>query len=116
MTRVVSESEFKGLLAVCLTHLAGQLRVPKSVTGPGRSGAIASVYVSHMLGLPWIPYGQPCPDKLRPLLIVDTARKTGATLRKAERLYGDGATITTWVLDEPPRVRFWYEREAGSPT
>jgi hypothetical protein len=27
----------------------------KAVTGPGRSGAVASAYASHFLNIPWIP-------------------------------------------------------------
>jgi len=105
--RVVSPDEF---VAVLRDRLAGVQA--RAVVGPGRSGAVASVYASHMLGIPFLPYGTKCPDHLRPLLVVDTARKSGATLRKAERYYGDGDTVTVWVFDEPPRVRFWYEREA----
>lgn len=106
MSKVVTEAEFAAALREAL---AGA--VARGVVGPGRSGAIASVYASHMLGIPWIPYGTTCPPALRPLLIVDTARKTGSTLRKAERRYGDGETVTVYVFDEPPRVRFWYEPE-----
>ena len=52
-----------------------------------RSGAVAAVYASHMLHVPFIPYGQKHPQHLGRLLIVDTARESGATLRKAERKY-----------------------------
>lgn len=106
MSRVITEPEFA-------TALRRRLLITgvKSVTGPGRSGAIASVYASHMLGLPWIPYGDPCPQHLRPLLIVDTAMKTGRTMRKAYRRYEDGTAIGIAVFNEPPRVRFWYEDE-----
>lgn len=82
----------------------------RAVTGPGRSGAIASVFASHMLGVPFIPYGHACPPHLRPLLIIDTARLTGATIRKAERRYAaDGPCVSVCCFEEPPRVRFWYE-------
>ncbi len=79
------------------------------VTGPGRSGAIASAFASHILGVPFIPYRQPVPDKLRPVLIVDTATWTGATARKAARLYGQGTEFVV-AFNEPPMVKFWYER------
>lgn len=104
--RIVSEAEFSG--AIRLRLLGVQAR---AVVGPGRSGAVASVYASHILGIPFIPYGTECPEHLRPLLIVDTARKSGATLRKAERRYG-GDCVVVHVFDEPPRLRFWYEPEA----
>ena len=104
--RVVAEAEFAGVLRLKLLGVQA-----RAVVGPGRSGAVASVYASHILGIPFLPYGVPCPPHLRPLLIVDTARKSGATLRKAEREYGDGECVTVWCFDEPPRVRFWYERD-----
>ena len=106
--RIVSEAEFSGALHLRLLGIRAH-----AGTGPGRSGAIASAYASHMLGIPFLPYGVPCPDRLRPLLIVDTARKSGATIRKAERAYGGGECVTAGCFDEPPRVRFWYERGAA---
>ena len=105
--RVVSEAEFSSVMRLKLMGVQA-----RAVVGPSRSGAVASVYASHMLGIPFLPYGVPCPAHLRPLLIVDTARKSGATLRKAERKYGDGECVTVWCFDEPPRVRFWYESDA----
>jgi hypothetical protein len=107
--RVVSEAEFAGAIRMKLLGVKA-----RAVVGPGRSGAVASVYASHILGIPFIPYGVPCPEHLRPLLIVDTARKSGATLRKAERQY-EGECVVVHVYDEPPRVRFWYERDAQAP-
>lgn len=104
--RVVAEQEFALVLRQKLSGIKA-----KAVVGTGRSGAIASVYSSHILGVPFIPYGQPCPDSLRPLLIVDTARKSGATLRKAERKYA-GDCVVVYCFDEPPRLRFWYEPQA----
>ena len=79
----------------------------KSVTGKGRSGAVASVYASHILKIPFIPYGQKCPDKLKPILVIDTAIHKGNTLKKAMRKYNTKLSLA--VLKEPPVVRFWYE-------
>jgi hypothetical protein len=108
--RVISEAEFAGVMRLRLRGVKA-----RAVVGPGRSGAVASTYASYLLGIPFLPYAVPCPAHLRPLLIVDTARKSGATLRKAERLYGGGECVTVWAFDEPPRVRFWYEQDAQSP-
>lgn len=102
--RIISNEEFTEVLINKLKTCHAN-----SVTGPGRSGAIAAVYASHILGIPFIPYGQQCPSALRPLLIVDTACKSGRTLRKSERKYSDGECIVIYTFDEPPRVRFWYE-------
>lgn len=104
---IVSEAEFS--CAIRLRLLGVKAR---AVVGPGRSGAVASVYASHLLGIPFLPYGAKCPEHLRPLLIVDTARKSGASLRRAERRYGGGDCVVVHVYDEPPRLRFWYERAA----
>lgn len=48
--RIVSEHEFAERLRSLLTDpLFGEAGW---VTGPGRSGAVASVYASHILGIP----------------------------------------------------------------
>lgn len=80
-----------------------------SVTGPGRSGALAAVYASHFLHIPFIPFGARAPVHLGRLLIIDTAAETGATLRKAERRYAYADPMTFALYQEPPRVAFWYE-------
>lgn len=104
--RVVQEPEFRARIRGALQGMEA-----KAVTGPGRSGAVASVYASHILGVPFIPYRQRVPDKLRPVLVIDTAQWTGATIRKARRLYGQDAKMLT-VYHEPPMVMFWYDRRA----
>jgi hypothetical protein len=78
----------------------------KAVTGPGRSGAIAAVYASYLLRIPFIPYGNPFPNGN--ILIIDTAINSGRTLRKATRKYGDNC-YTLALYHEPPRIHFWYE-------
>ena len=110
-TRIVSEHEFRARLVEVLSTLrADQIG---SVTGPGRSGAVAAVYASHQLGVPFIPYGSRCPTHLGRLIVIDTARESGATLRKAERRYADANPVVVACFEEPPRVAFWYE--AGKP-
>lgn len=103
ITRMREQFELVGL-----TRDADAVR---AVCGPGRSGAVAAVYASHMLGVPFVPYDRPCPEHLKPLLVVDTATKTGRTLRKAERRH-PGAVVMA-LYDEPPRVHFWYEAVAN---
>lgn len=105
--RTVHEPEFRQRVREALQGIEAAC-----VTGPGRSGAVASVYASHILGVPFIPYRQKVPAKLRPVLVIDTAQWTGATIRKARRLYGDDAKMLT-VYHEPPMVRFWYEARAS---
>jgi hypothetical protein len=107
--RIVSEAEFSERLRLVLqNHRLGHIG---AVTGPGRSGAIAAAYTSHLLGIPFIPFGSPCPDKFD-LLIIDTARESGKTLRKSASWYsrrmGRQPTVIA-VYEEPPRVAFWYE-------
>ena len=96
-------------LRIVLALYNDDLTRPGSVTGPGRSGAIASAMASHILGVPFLPYRQPLPAKLWPILIMDTASWTGATARKAARLYGAGTQFVV-AFNEPPMVKFWYER------
>jgi hypothetical protein len=104
MCRIIQSEEFSVALAAKIADLKGKVGC---VTGPGRSGAIASAMASHILGVPFIPYGQVCPDHLRPILVIDTATSTGRTLRQAERRYGECVALA--VYHEPPRVKFWYE-------
>jgi len=99
--RLITEEEFR---SECIAKLCNEFGKYDYVTGPGRSGAIASVYASHYLGIPFVPYkhfshGTP--------LIVDTACQSGRTIRKASKVYGGADFI--FMYQEPPRVRFWYE-------
>lgn len=105
---LISEPEFHNKLEMTLNSFPFKVG---AVTGPGRSGAVAAVYVSHMLGVPFIPFGQPCPDKLRPLLIADTTMKTGRTMRKACAKYAELEPYMLFVFSEPTvRYKFWYEK------
>lgn len=107
--RVVSEAEFDERIREVLVGLDSV----GCVTGPGRSGAVAAVYASHILGIPFIPFGSKAPLNLWPLLIIDTATESGRTLRKAERQYAAASPVVIACFHEPPRVAFWYE--AGKP-
>lgn len=107
---VISETEFADRIRSLLSE---GFECVGSVTGPGRSGAIAAVYASHILGVPFIPFKSNAPWHLGKLLIIDTAMETGATMRKAERFYRSIAPISLVCWHEPPRVMFWYE--AGKP-
>lgn len=109
IVRIVSEPEFKAALMAHLDDLP-YIETFDFVTGPGRSGAICAVYVSHLLGIPYVPFKHK-PHVLEKALIVDTARETGATMRKAMRFYKDFNPVELVVFEEPPRVAFWYEAE-----
>lgn len=105
--RIVPEAEFaatmRDLLRIYQTRECGW------VTGPGRSGAVAAVYASHILSIPFVPFGAMPPGDLGRVLIVDTARESGKTLRKAARKYAAFDPLVLCAYDEPPRVAFWYE-------
>jgi hypothetical protein len=111
MSRVVSEQEFAARIRELLS--AECFMSYGCVTGPGRSGAIAAVYASHILRIPFIPFGQEIPESLRSVLIIDTARESGETLRKASRKYAYAGARSAVCFEEPPRVMFWYE--SGKP-
>lgn len=111
MTRIISEAEFATRLRNVLERHKYYTVVCGAVTGPGRSGAIAAVYASHLLGLPFIPFGARCPPRLHRLLLIDTARESGRTLRKAARRYANARPVVIVAFEEPPRVAFWYEAE-----
>lgn len=112
--RIISEAEFKerieGMLLGDDGSVATIFEDIGCVTGPGRSGAIASVYASHILGVPFVPFKtMNIPSHLGRLLIIDTATESGSTLRKAERVYRQFNPIVRACYHEPPRVAFWYE-------
>ena len=107
MTRLITENEFKtALIAVLSCYKPPHF---DAVTGAGRSGAIASVYASHALGARFVAYG----DIVKPhekLLIIDTAKMTGKTMRKAAKKYSHvNELVTLTVYDSPIRHKFWYE-------
>lgn len=107
MRTIITEPDFRKRFIAQLGAFACDWGPFGCVTGPGRSGAIAAVYASHFLSIPFIPYGVDIPDKLLPVLVVDTARKTGKTIRKACRQADTPFHVVAFA--EPPRVKFWYE-------
>lgn len=105
--RIVEEAEFRQRIQAALAGAPADIG---AVTGPGRSGAVAAVYASHILLVPFIPYGQmPDISRLGRLLIIDTAEASGGTIRKAAGKYRAYEPATITVFKEPPRVAFWYE-------
>jgi hypothetical protein len=108
MNRIISEIEFrKSLLSLLKLLPSYPDHGFKSVSGPGRSGAIAAVYASHFLKIPFITHSSNILVHLQPHLVIDTAIHTGKTLCKAHRKAK--ATYSIAVYHEPPRVKFWYE-------
>lgn len=105
--RVIREEEFQERFIAILNE--ADLKSIGCVTGPGRSGAIAAVYASHHLRVPFIPYGCMPPEKIGRMLIVDTAMESGKTLKKACREYAAYDPVALFAFNEPPRVIFWYE-------
>lgn len=106
-TRIISQEDFVNSL-IPVRYILNNFR---SVTGPGRSGAIAAAFISHIYGVPFIPYKQLPGENVWPLLIADTAVQTGRTLSKAISFYNRAGipNLSYWSFNEPPRVKFWYE-------
>jgi hypothetical protein len=110
--RIITEPEFAATIRDLL--LSDRFVDCQFVTGPGRSGAVAAVYASHILRIPFVPFvpfGTPasCWTPRHALLIIDTATESGKTLRKAARKYAGCCPLVAAVFHEPPRVAFWYE-------
>ena len=103
--RIIAEAEFREALYILLDSINHYQF--KSVSGPGRSGAIAAVYTSHYLLIPFIVHGKNVGDYLKPHLVIDTAIESGKTLKKAHRKANADFSIAVYC--EPPRVKFWYE-------
>lgn len=83
------------------------------VTGPGRSGAIAAVYASHFLNIPYVPHKAGNYEAFSRVLIVDTVEYTGKTLRKAAKWYAKRGlsthTLYTYKEYKGHYYKFWYE-------
>ena len=107
MKTVIPERRFRNRLVKTLSPLRGNFN---SVIGKGRSGAVSAVYASHFLRVPFFYYRKDIeiPKKLLPILIVDTAKYRGETLRKLDRRIPHPHGIV-YFYNEPPIVKFWYE-------
>ena len=103
--RTYTEPEFSQLIKEKLKSVES-LGI-KSVSGPGRSGAIAAVYASYILKIPFIYYGQTVPVDLRPHLVIDTAKMSGRTLKRAALRMR--AQYMLAVIEEKSHEHFWYE-------
>lgn len=104
----ISETQFRLDMKSKLSHI--NIEELKFVTGPGRSGAIASVYVSHMTHLSFVPYKSGNFKETDKFLIVDTASMTGRTIRQANNYYQGSKYM---VVYDNPAIRhvFWYEMD-----
>lgn len=107
----INEITFRKALIEVLKPYKGYF---KGVCGPGRSGALASVYASHILGVPFVPFKQQIPKELFPLLIVDTTQKSGRTMRKAVEWYkklqlGEVQGLTPYSANA--KLHFWFESQ-----
>lgn len=105
---VVSENEFSTLVGLAIAEEP----MPDFIVGPGRSGAVASVYVSYRMHRPFVPYGHAGGPKGSTVLIVDTVSMTGGTIRKARARYermGFVVRTLTIVPENRKRHHFWFE-------
>jgi adenine/guanine phosphoribosyltransferase-like PRPP-binding protein len=101
---IVQEKDFRE------TFIKALDAAPKAdyVVGPGRSGAVAAVYASHHLGIPFVPFNSRMEGKKA--LVVDTAVMSGKTLRKASRRYGNAPVVFAYDQSKiGHRLKFWYE-------
>lgn len=111
MNKIITESEFRAEWTRLLDKESEIIAACDYVTGPGRSGAIAAVYASHHMAIPFVPFKHVIPDQN--VLIVDTASRTGRTIRKATNYYLKGGKGVTSIIGYPEgpkeHLRFWYE-------
>lgn len=84
------------------------------VTGAGRSGAVAAVYASHHLGIPYIPHKAGNYLSGGRVLVVDTVEYTGKTLRKAQKWYAKRGLQTQAIFGVKETrghyFKMWYEK------
>jgi hypothetical protein len=118
---IITEAEFRAKVLEYkgTFHPMPETDGPVFVTGPGRSGAIASVYASHLWGAAFLPFGETADCTPGNVLIVDTATNTGRTLRKAAREYPGCRAIAFYkegLSGLDGRIHFWYEGCVNDPT
>ena len=108
---LVSEPEFKEAITQALE--AHRNQGYQFVTGPGRSGAIAAVYASYILKIPFVPHKSNLPVGSNKILVVDTAEYSGRTIRKAvshyQRLGNICESLTVFKEFKYDFSYFWYE-------
>lgn len=107
----INEAHFALELRRKAKELSPELK-PDFVTGPGRSGALAAVYYSHLTGVPFIPWGYVPDDGW--VMVIDTATMSGRTMRKAcNKLNRLGVNVVSLAVFETPGVHnvFWYEAD-----
>lgn len=106
---MVTHEQFQQEIRSLIINKEDKLKHIQAVTGPGRSGAVAAVYASYILGVPFIPYGQVFPGHI---LVIDTVAQSGKTLRKAvAKLKKTHASVTALsVYKQQERLHFWYEQ------
>ncbi len=114
MIKHINEAHF----SIQLRKVSRDFVKPQFVTGPGRSGAIAAVYYSHLAGVPFIPWGQypemPHTVFSENFLVIDTSSMSGKTLRKAVSKYeARGYNAFGIAVFDVPGVhnKFWYEAD-----
>lgn len=114
----ITEEEFRARLRM-MCHMEGLKRKKFDfVTGPGRSGAVAAVYTSHHLGIPYIPHKSGNYGNYKRCLIIDTAVYTGKTLKKSSNWHRkQGLSVLSLALFKEEKkhyYKFWYENTAKS--
>lgn len=103
--RTITESEFQDRLREALSD--HEVHFARWVTGPGRSGAIAAVYASYFLNIPYVQFGYAARPEGAPLVIdITECRKN---FRDADRLYGHLSPIKIALFEIKPYQSFWFK-------
>lgn len=113
--KIVDFGWYNSVMSEVLSPLRGKY---VSVTGPGRSGAVAAVCASYFLQIPYVVPKQigafKTPARLAgKLLIIDSAWLTGKTLRKMSSWYNERGIENDFVFlfkeDKENMYKFFYE-------
>ena len=111
MRSQVSEEQFRKAITIWTAGIG-----PNDfdfVLGAGRSGAIAAVYASHLTGIPFVAWNNRLPENSK-VLIIDTAKQSGKTLRRAVARYNklghEAVSLPIYECDNTHFI-FWYERD-----
>lgn len=108
---LITEAAFQERIEEALADRHGKFAW---VMGPGRSGAIAAIYASHILNIPWVPYGF-LPRAKGKGLLIDIAHTNALCLNRAVRRYRTRETETLLLFHTPDAIPvLWFQCPAIS--
>lgn len=104
---MISEADFIDRLKLVLED--PEFSHAEWVTGPGRTGAMAAIYASHILNVSFVAYGHR-PKANGYVLVMDILNDNPRTMRRALKHYDICRPIPCIVFPEIENEGLWFEQ------